>query len=131
VNAALFPTKNINTGSTTLNVFSSLASLAFFSCVGAAVISSASAAHPKPEPRKVEFEQALADYKQGRPTAAYGRLMRLADQGDAESARIALILLRHGEQLNGTAWGASQPQIDHWMRLARQPMEPLVAESGD
>ena len=114
-----------------MNVFSSLGSVIFFSCVGAAVISSASAAHPKADSRKVEFEQALAEYKQGRPTAAYGRLMRLADQGDAESARMALMLLRHGQQLHGTAWGASQPQIDHWMQLARKPMESMVAESGD
>ena len=90
-----------------------------------------SSAHAKPRPAPRGFDLALADYKAGHTTAAYAQFMRLADAGDPESARIALILLRHGPELHGTAWGASQPQINNWMRLARTPMDPIVAESGD
>jgi len=96
-----------------------------------ALISAAIAAYPKPSGPHHEFEQALEDYKSGHTTAAYGRFMRLADAGDAEAARIALVLLRHGPEMHGTAWGASQPQIDHWIALAQKPMPRIIAESGD
>lgn len=115
-----------------MKVHSTLAVVALFSvtfCIATAV--SAALAPPKSDVRPEEFSQALDDYKDGKRTAAYGQFARLADRGDAESARMALILLRHGQKLHGTAWGASQPQIDHWMKLARGPMPPLVAESGD
>jgi hypothetical protein len=113
------------------NLSSKPASLFFFSLATCIVVSAASAGHPAPSPHKPAFDAALAEYKAGQRTAAYGHFARLADAGDAESARIALILLRHGPEMAGTAWGASQPQIDRWMQLARQPMEPMVAESGD
>jgi len=114
-----------------LNPHSRLASLFFFSLATCAIVTAASASHPAPSPYKPAFDAALAEFKDGRRTAAYGHFAQLADAGDAESARIALVLLRHGPEMAGTAWGASQPQIDNWMRLARQPMEPIVAESGD
>ena len=77
------------------------------------------------------FLQALDEFRDGKRTAAYGHFAQLADAGDAESARMALMLLRHGPRLYNAGWGASQPQIDRWMKLARGPMEPLLAESGD
>jgi len=89
------------------------------------------AASAEPAVPQGEFNQALAQYRAGRFAAAYGAFSRMADAGDAESARIALVLLRHGEKLNGGIWSASQPQITRWIRLARQPMAPLVTESGD
>ncbi|MDB5803603.1 MAG: hypothetical protein JWN73_925 [Betaproteobacteria bacterium] len=106
----------------------SLAVLGLASC---AVVFAAPAAIQKQDGRNAQFAQALRELKEGRATAAYGDFMRLADRGDAESARIALIMLRHGPEMHGAGWGASQPQIDRWMKLARQPMEPLTAESGD
>lgn len=77
------------------------------------------------------FSDALEQYKQGKWTAAYGRFAALADQGHAEAARIALLMLRHGAKLHGQDWGASQPQINQWMNLALQRMEELKSESGD
>lgn len=106
----------------------SLAALGLASC---AVVFAAPAANQKHDGHNAQFAQALRELKEGRATAAYGDFSRLADQGDAESARIALIMLRYGTERHGATWGASQPQIDHWMQLARQPMEPLMAESGD
>jgi len=94
-------------------------------------VSAASAAGPKPVGPQTEFDQGLAQYRAGRWAAAYGTFSRLADGGDAESARIVLILLKYGDKLSGSGWGAAQPQINHWIRLASQPMAPLVSQSGD
>jgi len=105
--------------------------LALRGLAACAIISAVPAAHAMPQGSAAEFDHALDQFRQGRQAAAYGAFARLADHGDVEAARIALILLRHGDKLHGAAWGASQPQIDHWMRLARQPMAPLAAESGD
>jgi hypothetical protein len=115
-----------------LNVFSKLnRSLAVIALATCAFASAAPNIHQKQDGRSAQFAQALQELKEGHATAAYGDFMRLADHGDAESARIALLMLRHGQEAYGTGWGASQPQINHWMQLARQPMPPLVAESGD
>lgn len=74
---------------------------------------------------------AMEQYKQGRWSAAYGRFVALADQGHAEAARIALLMLRHGAKMYGHDWSASQPQINEWMKLALQRMKTLESESGD
>jgi hypothetical protein len=70
-------------------------------------------------------------YRQGHWSGAYGRFAALADQGHAEAARIALLMLRHGSKMYGHEWAASQPQIDQWMKLTLQRMDALVSESGD
>jgi hypothetical protein len=77
------------------------------------------------------FTQAMEQYRQGKWSSAYGHFSELADHGHAEAARIALVMVRHGARMYGTNWGASQPQIKHWMRLASQRMDPLKSESGD
>lgn len=77
------------------------------------------------------FNEAMELYSVGRWSAAYGRFAALADQGHAESARIALLMLRYGSRLYGRDWGASQPQINQWMALAPLRMQPMKAESGD
>lgn len=77
------------------------------------------------------FDDAMDQYREGRWSAAYGRFAALADQGHAEAARIALLMLRYGARLYGHHWGASQPQINEWMKLAVQRMEQLTSESGD
>ena len=75
--------------------------------------------------------EAMAYYRNGHVSAAYGRFAELADKGDAEAARIALMMLRYGPRLYGHEWGASQPQIDRWTELAVQRVERLMARSGD
>lgn len=77
------------------------------------------------------FNDAMEQYKKGKWSGAYGRFASLADQGHAEAARIALIMLRHGAKMYGHDWGASQPQINQWMKLALQRMEAPKSESGD
>lgn len=78
-----------------------------------------------------QFNEAMDLHSLGKWAAAYGRFAALADQGHAEAARIALLMFRHGSKLYGHNWGASQPQINQWMKLALQRMEELKAESGD
>lgn len=95
-------------------------------CANAAAATAADAV-----PSEVRFSEALDLYSVGKWSGAYGRFAALADQGHAESARIALLMLRYGSQLYGHGWGASQPQINQWMKLAIQRMEELKAESGD
>ena len=77
------------------------------------------------------FALAMAQYKQGRWSDAYGRFSALADHDHVEASRIVLVMLRHGPEMYGTNWGASQPQIDRWMKLAVQPINSLKSESGD
>ncbi len=77
------------------------------------------------------FDEAMQHYQDGRWAAAYGRFAALADRGDAESARIALLMLRHGERLFGSKWSATQEQIKHWVALATQAPSALVADGGD
>jgi hypothetical protein len=77
------------------------------------------------------FTEAMTQFKQGQWSGAYGRFAALADHGHPEAARIALVMLRNGETMYGSKWGASQPQIDKWMKLAGQRMKPLQSVSGD
>jgi hypothetical protein len=77
------------------------------------------------------FEEAMTHYKQGKWSGAYGRFAALADHGHPEAARIALVMLRHGQEMYGSQWGASQPQINQWTKLAGQGLEPMQSVSGD
>lgn len=77
------------------------------------------------------FTHAVTHYRQGRWSGAYGRFAQLADQGNAEAARIALFMLRNGEQLYRSGWGASQDQIDSWIALASRNAIQQVGESAD
>ena len=77
------------------------------------------------------FSQASALYREGRWSGAYGRFAYLADHGHSEAARIAMHMLRMGPTLYGTEWGASQPQIDNWSRMATAPLPPTVSVTGD
>jgi hypothetical protein len=77
------------------------------------------------------FDDAMQHYQDGRWAAAYGRFAALADRGDNESARIALLMLRHGERLYGSKWSATQEQIRRWSVLAIQALPTLVADGAD
>lgn len=97
--------------------------------LGVATAAPARAANPA----KLEtmFTVAMTHYKQGKVAGAYGRFAALADQGHPEAARIALFMLGHGAQMYGSDWGASQPQIDLWTKLANRGVEPLKSASFD
>ena len=63
------------------------------------------------------FAQATELYSQGKHSAAYGRLMRLADAGHAEAAQLVLNMHRFGPRLYGTLWDATPEQLAHWKAL--------------
>ena len=102
------------------------------STMAACVLSTATAATAADAAKsETVFTEAMAQYKQGKWSGAYGRFAALADKGHAEAARIALIMLRHGSTMYGSDWGASQPQVDRWTKLALQRAEPIQIVSGD
>lgn len=98
---------------------------ASLACVGPA------AASPPPIARAEAFEDALELYSQAKWSAAYRRFAGLADEGDAEAAGIALLMLRYGTRLYGHEWGASQSQIDHWIALTRERMKALRVNADE
>jgi hypothetical protein len=77
------------------------------------------------------FIAAMRLYHEDRYAAAYGRMVELADEGHAEAARVALMMLRLGPTLYRSQWSASQDQIQHWQALASRRQAPLVADGAD
>ena len=89
------------------------------------------AAVPANPRNAARLARAMHEFKSGRRTSAFGMFARLADDGDAEAARVALLMVRYGDELYGAGWGASQEQIDYWLAISRKPMPRFLAESGD
>ncbi|MEO5882267.1 MAG: hypothetical protein ABIQ06_07610 [Caldimonas sp.] len=58
-------------------------------------------------------------FRTGRHAAAYGRFVRLANEGDREAARVALVMHRHGSALFGSSWDASTEELILWSALAQ------------
>lgn len=65
----------------------------------------------------VRLEQARADYDAGRYRQAFDAFSRLADRGDAEAARIAVLMARHGPRLYGDDFTVSAEQATRWTSL--------------
>jgi hypothetical protein len=57
----------------------------------------------------------------GRPAAAYGRIMALANAGHPDSARMAITMCRHGLQLYGRDWDCAPFEMEDWARFAGIP----------
>jgi len=82
-----------------------------------------------PSVLRADAEQA---FREGRYAAAYARYMRLADGGDASSARVALAMLHEGRALFGSEWSAAPSQQRRWAQLAAQARgEILDSDAGD
>jgi hypothetical protein len=64
------------------------------------------------------YDQAVAQYQNGRWADAYGRFMALANGGDADAARTALFMVRYGPQLYNSHWDAMPADVSRWERLA-------------
>lgn len=101
-------------------------------CLAAALIAAAvSSTVPAAAGNEAQFQQAMTLYKQARWAGAYGRFCELADRGHPEAARIALFMLRYGTELYGSAWSASQDQIDGWIYLVSRNPVRLFATGGE
>jgi hypothetical protein len=65
-----------------------------------------------------EFTTAVQRYREGRTSEAFGRFTKLANEGDADAARITLFLLRYGPTLYGSHWDAPTEDVEYWNNLA-------------
>lgn len=72
---------------------------------------------PSLNPPGEDFGQAVALYERRRWDTAFDMLCRLADRGDTPAAKLALLMLRYGEALYGTRFGARPEQIARWARM--------------
>ena len=87
-----------------------LATLVLFASVPAA-------AHEEAQPQPVRLEQARADYEDGRYRQAFDAFTRLADHGDAEAARLAILMARYGSRLYGEEFVVTASQSRQWAIL--------------
>jgi hypothetical protein len=78
---------------------------------------------PRTPPVGSGLEQAMEHYERCGWAQAYGALVPLADAGDREAARIALLMRAHGSRLFGHTFAASPSQREHWLAVARPPFE--------
>ena len=62
------------------------------------------------------FEDAAESLRSGRYADAYGRFVRLADEGDVDAARMALVMHALGPKAFGSAWDATVEQLAEWTR---------------
>ena len=62
------------------------------------------------------FADAAESLRAGRFAEAYGRWVTLADEGDVDAARIALVMHRFGPTVFGSQWDASVEQLAEWTR---------------
>ncbi len=66
-----------------------------------------------------DFQDAIRQYKDGRLAEAFGRFVALANNGDADAARIALFMHRFGPPLYGRYWDLSPQEAESWTQLVR------------
>jgi hypothetical protein len=64
-----------------------------------------------------EYDAAMVEYERNHWPEAYAALVRLADRGHPQAARIALQMWRYGPALYRTAFAASAVQFERWTRL--------------
>lgn len=64
------------------------------------------------------WQSAIASFRQGQFPDAYGRFIRLANLGHADSARYALLMCEHGLDLFGRDWDCAPHSVESWARVA-------------
>ena len=78
-----------------------------------------------------EFQDAAAQYQAHRYSDAYGRFIALADNGDAEAARIVLFMHQYGALLYGSHWDLDTEQAGAYRQLAQPPkIRPPAARAA-
>lgn len=98
-------------------------------CLAGFVVSAAVPASAATEVDR--FDAALRLYHDSHYAAAYERLAELADGGHAESARIALLMLRFGPSLYGSHWSATALQSQRWLQVAIRSQPVWVTERAN
>ncbi len=79
--------------------------------------SSPASAREEADSQPVRLEQARAAYDAGRYREAFDAFTRLADRGDPEAARIAILMSRYGTRLYGDEFGVTAAQARRWTSL--------------
>jgi len=69
---------------------------------------------------------AVASFRQGRFSEAYGRLINLADAGHVPSAEMALWMYLHGTTVFGKDWDSTPEQLRAWAQTAGQPVQAMA-----
>lgn len=72
--------------------------------------------------RSPAFTQAVQQYRAGHLSDAFGRFFALANDGDADAARIALFMHQYGPILYGRYWDAAPQEVAHWQALQGKPV---------
>jgi len=65
------------------------------------------------------FDRAMDRFEHGEWSRAFAELVPLADAGDREAARIALLMTVRGPRLFGRSFVASPLQSERWSELSR------------
>jgi hypothetical protein len=68
-----------------------------------------------PDVGTAAFDRAIAHFEAGDWSLAFEDLVPLADAGDREAARIALLMAARGPRLFGRAFAASPAQREVWL----------------
>jgi len=76
------------------------------------------------------FADAAGLLRVGRHAEAYGRFVALADDGDVDAARFALLMHRYGPAVFGSAWDASPEQVADWTRSSARAADEELANLG-
>ena len=64
------------------------------------------------------FDRAMDRFEHGEWSRAFAELVPLADRGDREAARIALLMAVRGPRLFGRSFATSPAQREHWSEAA-------------
>ena len=105
-------------GSNGMRLRTCLASMALAITALQAGVASAQAVQPGALAQR-EYDDAVATFKAGRTSEAFGRFMDLANRGDADAARIALFMNQYGTTLYGKYWDVLPRDVDYWQQLVR------------
>lgn len=85
--------------------------VALLSCAAPAQAAGGSEADPP-------FERAVLAYERNHWDEAWAGFAVLADAGDPEAARIALLMQRHAKDLYGATWIVPPEWLQHWSCVA-------------
>ena len=74
------------------------------------------------------FADAAESLRNGRYADAYGRFVRLADEGDIDAARIALVMHAMGPRAFGSTWDVTAEQLMEWTRWSEVAANEELAQ---
>ena len=74
------------------------------------------------------FADAAESLRNGRYADAYGRFARLADEGDIDAARMALVMHALGPRAFGSTWDATVEQLAEWTQWSEAAANDELAQ---